>query len=50
MGLALGPIGAFLGVPLSLIIIKYLEHFDETRWLALLMTSGEEDDTKKKKS
>ena len=49
-GWLLGPIGAFLGVPLSLIIIKYLEHFDETRWLALLMTSGEEDDTKKKKS
>jgi AI-2 transport protein TqsA len=49
-GWLLGPIGAFLGVPLSLVIIKYLENFDETRWLALLMTSGEEADTKKKKS
>jgi AI-2 transport protein TqsA len=49
-GWLLGPIGAFLGVPLSLVIIKYLEHFDETRWLALLMTSGEEAGTKKKKS
>jgi AI-2 transport protein TqsA len=49
-GWLLGPIGAFLGVPLSLIIIKYLEHFDETRWLALLMTSSDEEDTKKKKS
>jgi len=42
-GWILGPIGAFLGVPLTLIIIKYLEHFNETRWMALLMTSGEDD-------
>jgi len=49
-GWLLGPIGAFLGVPLSFVIIRYLERFDETRWLALLMTSGEEADTKKKKS
>jgi AI-2 transport protein TqsA len=49
-GWLLGPIGAFLGVPLSFVIIRYLEHFDETRWLALLMTSGEEDVTEKKKS
>lgn len=48
-GWILGPIGFFLGVPLTLIIIRYLENFDETRWLALLMTSGEEEDTKKKK-
>lgn len=42
-GWILGPIGAFLGVPLTLIIIKYLEHFDETRWMASLMVSGEEE-------
>ena len=48
-GWILGPIGAFLGVPLTLIIIKYLEQFKETRWLALLMTSGGEENTEKKK-
>jgi AI-2 transport protein TqsA len=42
-GWILGPVGFFLGVPLTLIIIKYLENFDETRWLALLMASSEED-------
>lgn len=42
-GWILGPVGFFLGVPLTLIIIRYLENFDETQWLALLMTSGEED-------
>jgi len=54
-GWVLGPIGAFLGVPLTLVIIKYLEHFKETRWLASLMGSekedGEgEDNAKEKKS
>ena len=52
-GWILGPVGFFLGVPLTLIIIKYLENFDETRWLALLMASGDEDvqltDNKQKK-
>lgn len=43
----LGPVGFLLGVPLTLIIIKYLENFEETRWLALLMISGEEDSEKK---
>ena len=49
-GWILGPVGFFIGIPLTLIIIRYLENFDETRWLALLMTSGEEEDIKKKKS
>lgn len=47
-GWILGPIGFFIGIPMTLIIIRYLEHFDETRWLALLMISGEEEDEKKK--
>ena len=33
-GWILGPVGFFLGVPLTLIIIRYLENFDETRWLS----------------
>lgn len=48
-GWILGPIGFFIGIPLTLIIIRYLENFDETRWFASLMTSGEEEDSKKKK-
>lgn len=46
-GWILGPAGFFIAIPLTLIIIKYLENFDETRWLALLMTSGDEKDAKK---
>lgn len=42
-GWILGPVGFLLGVPLTLIIIRYLENFDEIRWLALLMISGKED-------
>ncbi len=53
-GWILGPTGFFIGVPLTLIIIRYLQKYDETRWLASMMGSGEEDekedDTKKKKS
>jgi len=50
-GWILGPTGFLIGVPLTLIVIKYLENYDETRWLALLMTSeAEEDDSKGKKS
>lgn len=50
-GWILGPTGFLIGVPLTLIVIKYLENYDETRWLALLMTSeAEEDDIKEKKS
>jgi hypothetical protein len=28
---------------MTLIIIKYLENFEETRWVSSLMMSGEED-------
>ena len=50
-GWILGPTGFLIGVPLTLIVIKYLENYDETRWLALLMTSeAEEDDKKEEKS
>lgn len=42
-GWILGPVGFFIGVPMTLIIIKYLENFGETRWIASLMMSGEED-------
>ena len=48
-GWVLGPVGFLIGVPLTLIVIRYLENYDETRWLASIMSSGEEDDTKKKK-
>jgi AI-2 transport protein TqsA len=46
-GWILGPVGFFIGVPLTLIIIKYLAEFDETRWFAKLMMGGEEKNTKK---
>ncbi len=42
----LGPVGFFIGIPMTLIIIRYLESFEETRWLAYLMMSGEKEDTK----
>lgn len=47
-GWILGPTGFFIGVPLTIIIIRYLAKYDETRWLASMMGSGEEADTKKK--
>jgi predicted PurR-regulated permease PerM len=47
-GWVLGPTGFLIGVPLTLIVIKYLQNFEETRWLALLMTSEEEDKTPEK--
>jgi predicted PurR-regulated permease PerM len=48
-GWVLGPTGFLIGVPLTLIVIRYLENFEETRWLASLMTSDEEEDNKEKK-
>jgi predicted PurR-regulated permease PerM len=48
-GWVLGPVGFFIGVPLTMVIILYLENFDETRWLASLMSSGDEDVPDKKK-
>lgn len=47
-GWILGPTGFFIGVPLTLIIIRYLQKYDETRWLASMMGSGQEDDDKTK--
>jgi predicted PurR-regulated permease PerM len=47
-GWILGPTGFLIGMPLTLIVIKYLENYDETRWLALLMGSEEGDDNKNK--
>lgn len=49
-GWILGPTGFFIGVPLTLIIIRYLYKFDETRWLALMMGSGQEEDAEKDKT
>lgn len=48
-GWIIGPTGFLIGVPLTLIVIKYLENFDETRWLALLMTSEEDEEKQIKK-
>ncbi|SCG86839.1 AI-2E family transporter [Methanobacterium congolense] len=41
-GWILGFAGMFLAVPLTLVVIKYLENFHETRWLALLLTTDDE--------
>jgi predicted PurR-regulated permease PerM len=46
-GWILGPVGFFIGVPLTLIIIRYLDQFSETRWFAKLMMGGDEEETKK---
>lgn len=43
-GWILGAPGFLLGVPLTIIVIKYLENFKETRWLALLMISEDNKD------
>lgn len=47
-GWILGPTGFLIGVPLTLIVIKYLQNYDETRWLALLMISEEEGEKEEK--
>jgi len=47
-GWIIGPTGFLIGVPLTLIVIKYLENFQETRWLASLMMSEDEDDKDEK--
>lgn len=47
-GWVMGLIGMFLAVPLTLVIIKYLENFDDTRWLALLMTTEDEEEKAEK--
>ncbi len=43
-GWILGPAGFLLAVPLTLIGIKYLEKYDETQWLARIMTSDDEEE------
>jgi AI-2 transport protein TqsA len=51
-GWILGPTGFFVGVPLTLIIIKFLQNYDETRWMASLMideeVEGKEKETESK--
>ncbi len=42
-GWILGSIGVFLAVPLTIIIVQYMERFDGTRWFALLMKSGNQE-------
>lgn len=43
-GWILGPTGFFVGVPLTLIVIRFLQNYDETRWMASLMIEeGEEE-------
>jgi predicted PurR-regulated permease PerM len=42
-GWLMGLIGMFLAVPLTIVVIKYLDNFEETRWLALLMTTDDEE-------
>lgn len=41
-GWVLGPIGAILAVPMSIIVQAVLNSRDETRWLAYMMGSGKE--------
>ncbi|EKF84745.1 hypothetical protein A994_12066 [Methanobacterium formicicum DSM 3637] len=48
-GWIIGPTGFLIGVPLTLVVIKYLENFDETRWLALLMISEGDEEEKQEK-
>ena len=48
-GWVLGPTGFLIGVPLTLVVIRYLENFKETQWLASIMSSEEEADTTKTK-
>lgn len=47
-GWILGASGFLLAIPLTIILIKYLEKYDETRWLAILMTSDDDENTTKK--
>jgi predicted PurR-regulated permease PerM len=47
-GWILGASGFLLAIPLTIIVIKYLEKYDETRWLAFLMTSDDDETSMKK--
>ncbi|MBE2224012.1 MAG: AI-2E family transporter, partial [Anaerolineae bacterium] len=45
-GWLLGGIGAILAVPLTMIIISVLNNFDNTRWMATLMSTPKDDANK----
>ncbi|MCK9151054.1 AI-2E family transporter [Methanobacterium alcaliphilum] len=47
-GWIMGFAGMFLAVPLTLVVIKYLENFEETRWIAMVMTTDDEPKEKTK--
>jgi predicted PurR-regulated permease PerM len=44
-GWLLGGIGAILSVPLTMIIIAVLDSFENTRWIAILMSAPKEEKT-----
>jgi len=46
-GWVLGPVGFLIGVPLTLVVIRYMENYNETKWLASLMSSEEQGDGEK---
>jgi predicted PurR-regulated permease PerM len=43
-GFILGPVGALLSVPLTMIARIAFAHFDDTKWLAVLLGPGTEAD------
>lgn len=43
-GALLGPLGALLSVPLTVVVKISLEHVDELRWVAIML-DGSDDDT-----
>lgn len=47
-GWVIGPLGFLIGVPLTLVVIRYLETYNETKWLASIMSSGDEEEPEKK--
>ena len=47
-GWVLSSLDFLIGVPLTLVVIKYLQNYNETKWLASIM-SGDEEDTENKK-
>ena len=39
----LGPVGALLSMPITVLIVLSLQHNDRTRWMAALLTRDEGD-------
>jgi predicted PurR-regulated permease PerM len=39
-----GPVGALLGVPLTVAIVIACDHFEETRWISALLTDVRDDE------